>query len=76
MSREELETAVLNLPAEDRASLAHALIVSIDDDPVAGLEEAWIREVDRRAEEIMKGDVELMPGEKVFREAFAKRRKK
>jgi putative addiction module component (TIGR02574 family) len=76
VSKEELETAALSLPAEERASLAHALIVSIDDDPAAGLEEAWIREVDRRAEEVIRGEVELVPGDEVFRKAFARRRKK
>jgi putative addiction module component (TIGR02574 family) len=76
MSKEELETAVLSLPAEERARLAHTLIVSIDDDPAAGVEEAWLREVDRRAEEVMRGEVELVPGDEVFRKAFAKRRKK
>jgi putative addiction module component (TIGR02574 family) len=76
MSKEELETAVLSLPAEERARLAHTLIVSIDDDPAAGVEEAWLLEVDRRAEEVVRGEVELVPGDEVFRKAFAKRRKK
>lgn len=63
----------MSLPAAERASLAHKLIASIDDDPTGAIEEAWIREVDRRAEEVMKGEVELVPGDEVFRKAFARR---
>jgi putative addiction module component (TIGR02574 family) len=76
MSKEELEMAVLSLPVKERASLAHKLIASIDNDPTGEIEEAWIREVDRRAEEILKGEIELVPGDEVFRKAFARRRKK
>jgi putative addiction module component (TIGR02574 family) len=74
MSKEELEMAVLSLPVGERACLAHELIASIDDGPTDEVEEAWIREVDRRAEEVMRGQVELVPGGEVFRKAFAERR--
>jgi putative addiction module component (TIGR02574 family) len=73
MSKEELEAAVLSLPPEERASLAHKLIASIDYDPTGETEEAWVRAVDRRAEEVMRGEVELIPGDEVFRKAFARR---
>ena len=76
MSREELETALMNLSAEERASLAHKLIASIDDDPTTEVEEAWMQEADRRAEEVKRGEVELVPGDEVFRKAFARRRRK
>jgi len=76
MSKEELETAVLNLPVEERASLAHKLIVSIDGTPTDSVEDAWIREADRRAEQVLRGEVELVPGDEVFRRAFARRRRK
>jgi putative addiction module component (TIGR02574 family) len=72
MSREELEKAVMSLPVEERASLAHKLIASIDDDPTVEAEEAWMREVDRRAEEVLRGEVELVPGDEVFRKAYAR----
>ncbi|HUF29800.1 MAG TPA: addiction module protein [Gemmatimonadaceae bacterium] len=76
MSKEDLETAVLNLPVEDRASLAHKLIASIDAAPTDSVEEAWMREVDRRAEQVIRGEIELVPGDEVFRKAFARRRQK
>jgi putative addiction module component (TIGR02574 family) len=76
MSKEELETALMSLPAEERASLARKLIASIDAEATTEIEEAWIREVDRRAEEVMRGEVELVPGDEVFRKAFARRKRK
>jgi putative addiction module component (TIGR02574 family) len=76
MSKEELEAAVLGLPADERASLAHKLIASIDDDATGELEESWVREVDRRAEEVMRDEVDLVSGEEVFRKAFERRRQK
>lgn len=71
MSRDELEAAVLNLPETDRARLAHILIESLDEVEAAGeLDSDWIAEVDRRAEQILNGEVELIPGEEVFRDAL------
>jgi hypothetical protein len=48
----------------------------IDDGRAAELEDAWIREVDRRAGEVIAGEVELVPGDEVFPKAFARRRMK
>lgn len=76
MSKEELESAVMCLRAEDRARLAHRLIASIDHDPTGDIEAAWVRAADRRAEDVISGAVEPVPGDEVFRKAFAKRKKK
>jgi putative addiction module component (TIGR02574 family) len=70
--KEELETAVMSLPLEERAGLAHKLIASIDAAPTVEVEEAWMREVDRRAEEVLGDEVELVPGDEVFRKAYAR----
>lgn len=75
MSIDELETQVLSLPAEERARLAHTIIASIEDRSDGDVEEAWIREIDRRAEQIMRGEVELVPGDEVFRKAFERLRR-
>jgi putative addiction module component (TIGR02574 family) len=75
MSKEELEAAALSLSPGERASLAHKLIASIDHDPTGEIEEAWLREVDRRAEDVTKGEVDLVQGDEVFRKAFARRHK-
>jgi putative addiction module component (TIGR02574 family) len=68
MSKEELEAAVLSLPREERASLAHKLIVSIDEGEgdATDLSGEWRQEIRRRVEEIQRGDVHLVPGEEVF----------
>ncbi len=76
MSSDELEAVALSLPVEQRARLAHKLIASIDDEPAGQIEEAWIQEVDRRAEEVLNREVETVPGDEVFRKAFAKRPRK
>ncbi len=76
MSKEELETAVLNLPVEERASLVHKLIASLDTPPNPATEEAWIREAEQRAEEVTRGTVDLVDGDEVFRKAYARRPQK
>ncbi|TVP44030.1 MAG: addiction module antitoxin RelB [Gemmatimonadales bacterium] len=76
MSNEELEAAVMSLRVDERASLAHKILASLDDEPTEATEEAWIHEADRRADQVTKGEVELVPGEEVFRKAFARRRQK
>ena len=76
MSKKELEAAALNLPVEERASLAHKLIASIDDAPTDGIEEAWISEADRRAEQVIRGEVQTVAGHEVFEKAYKRRRQK
>ena len=62
--REEIEADALNLPRDERARLAEALITSLDED--AEVEHAWAEEVARRLAEIRAGTVELIPAEDVY----------
>jgi putative addiction module component (TIGR02574 family) len=56
----------LKLEPEDRAHIAHELVVSLDDEPAdEGVEEAWEQEVAKRAAEIDSGAVKLEPWSKV-----------
>lgn len=71
MSSEELEAAVLSLPANEWESLAHKLIASLNNNSSREIEEAWIRKADRTAEETMKGEAEAVPGDEVFLKAAA-----
>lgn len=76
----EIEQELLNLPQEERARLAHRLIVSLDDDVPAdeGLEVAWVEEIKRRDAEIERGEVKLIPAEEAMRrvsEALKKNQK-
>jgi putative addiction module component (TIGR02574 family) len=64
---EELELAVLGLPAGDRARLAKRLIESLDQDP--DVEAQWDEEIARRVARIEAGEANLVPAEDVFRKA-------
>jgi putative addiction module component (TIGR02574 family) len=63
---EDLESAVLQLPREQRARLAERLIASLDED--AAVERAWAAEIRRRVDELHSGRVQTIPGEQVFEE--------
>ena len=49
----------LALPLSERARLAHDLILSLDDGEDGGADEAWVEEIERRAQEVELGTVEL-----------------
>jgi hypothetical protein len=40
--------------------------------PSDSVEEAWIREADRRAEQVLRGEVELVAGDEVVRKALVR----
>jgi hypothetical protein len=66
---EKLKGDLLTLPLESRASLAHALIESLDDTAGDGAESLWMEEIYRRDAEIRAGTVKLKPLDQVLREA-------
>ena len=66
---EKLRDDLLTLPIESRASLAHALIESLDDDSDEDAESLWFEEIRRRDAEIRAGTAKLKPAEQVLREA-------
>lgn len=51
---------VLQLPAEDRAKLAHELIRSLDGEHDSDAAAAWDEEIERRAAEVEAGTAETM----------------
>jgi putative addiction module component (TIGR02574 family) len=54
-----------SLSQQDRAALAHAVLLSLEpDDPDA--EEAWDKELVRRAARIRSGEATGIPAEQVF----------
>jgi putative addiction module component (TIGR02574 family) len=71
---DEVFADALGLPLEARAELARSLLASLEgeEEGLVALELAaeWRDEISRRAAEIDAGEVELIPGEVVFREAF------
>jgi putative addiction module component (TIGR02574 family) len=56
MTVDQLETAVLQLPASERARLAERLIASLDED--AEVEREWRLEAERRDQELADGKIE------------------
>jgi len=64
-----IEKEALHLPISARAELAHKLLLSLDNMPESEIEEAWLDEAERRANEIDRGIVELIPAEEVSRKA-------
>ena len=72
----EVEAEALELPAQERAQLAHRLIVSLDGDAEDDADEvarAWADEIRSRLQEIDSGTAELIPAEQVFAELRARR---
>lgn len=62
----ELKQKAAELPDTDRAELARYLIESLDGPADADVEEAWRQEVERRIDQIDRGEVRLVPGDEVF----------
>jgi putative addiction module component (TIGR02574 family) len=64
MSTAEVRELALELPEEDRARLARELIASLDADvPDPGIEDAWIEEIEARAEALDRGDATAFDGQ-------------
>ena len=59
----------LQLPREARALIAEKLLESLDLDEPFEISEQWSREIARRCREIDEGQVELIPGAQVLKEA-------
>lgn len=67
----ELIREAAQLPESDRATLAGAMIESLDPKPTPEVKEAWSREIARRVRDIESGTVELLDWEDVRAELFA-----
>lgn len=61
MASRTLRSAVLSLPREERAELAHDLLRSLEDEREerdGDVDAVWLREITRRAMEVAEGSVE------------------
>lgn len=56
------------LSEQERAQLAHELIVSLDGPEEQGVEEAWEVEIARRLDDVESGKVELIDGDEFRRQ--------
>jgi putative addiction module component (TIGR02574 family) len=66
VTREQLEIEARNLPRDERARLAEALIASLEEE--GEIELAWRQEVRRRIQELDDGSVHAISGEDVLAE--------
>ena len=73
MTIDELKREALQLDPSTRASLAHEILVSLDDLSEADVEQLWLEEADRRDAELASGAVNAIPMDEVFAEARASR---
>jgi putative addiction module component (TIGR02574 family) len=64
---DELKEEAAKLSDSERAELALTLIDSLEDPTSdSDVEQAWRAEVERRAAELMRGEVQATPGDEVF----------
>lgn len=63
MNTETIEHTVLNLPMQQRAELAHKLLLSLEDQDEDETAEAWRVEALRRSAEIDDGSVKTISAE-------------
>ena len=63
MTATAIEQTVLRLPKSDRAHLACLLLDSLDEPCGADVQQLWLQEAGRRADEIDQGKVNLVSGE-------------
>ena len=65
MNSVALEQAVLHLPKQQRAHLVHLLLDSLDEPSEANIQQQWLHEASRRADEIDQGKVQLVTAEEL-----------
>jgi putative addiction module component (TIGR02574 family) len=69
MTTVEIRASALNLPAPERAALAHDLIASLDgEDADPRADALWAAEIERRAREVADGKVALVDADEVHTE--------
>jgi putative addiction module component (TIGR02574 family) len=65
MNTETIEETVLRLPMQQRAELAHKLLLSLEEDNEDEIAQAWQAEAIRRAAEIDSGQADTVSAEEV-----------
>ncbi len=71
MDIQTLEREALNLPAVDRARLAHDLLESLDALSPSELDTLWLNEINNRLEAFDAGHTQAIPAEEVAVKARA-----
>ncbi len=69
----KMTNEALSLPPDDRAKLAHELIISLDKKKIdTNASDAWEKEINKRVTEIKAGTATGRPAEQVLAEIRAK----
>ena len=66
---EEIEREIRSLSDDERIHLLRNLVADLDDGRDPEVEKAWLKEAQRRFEELRSGVVEGIPAEDVFKSA-------
>jgi putative addiction module component (TIGR02574 family) len=68
----KMKNEALSLPVDDRAKLAHELIMSLDERVDSGVNNAWEEEISKRVQEIKNGTAKGRLAEEVLSEIKAR----
>ena len=71
MNSPSIEQSVLSLPKPERAHLVHLLLDSLDVPSGTEIQDIWLSEARRRADDIDSSKVSLVSGEQLEREVQA-----
>ena len=71
MSFDELVAEVKKLSLEERAALAKVIVESLDELSESEIEALWVREAERRLDELEQGQATEVSAEQVLRRARA-----
>jgi putative addiction module component (TIGR02574 family) len=74
-SLKKLVDTALDLPEDDRVQLIDALIDSVSPEEAVSLDEAWLKEIERRSAEVDAGLVKPVPWEDVKKRLLRKSRR-
>ena len=66
-----IEQSALSLPKKERAHLVHALLDSLDAQSGTDIQDIWLNEARRRADEIDAGKVNLINSEQLEQQVQA-----
>jgi putative addiction module component (TIGR02574 family) len=71
MNSTAIEQSALGLPMPERAHLVHVLLDSLDAPSETDIQDIWLSEARRRADDIDAGKVNLVSGEQFERQVQA-----
>jgi len=75
-NKNQLLSDVLHLSAAERAEVAHELLLSLDSERDADSDAEWVREIQRRADEVRRGTAEQVDASAAVRELTERLRQK